>query len=138
MEKPIIISLTDISRSEVSTIDTFGGFIMLSEKLIKKYLPLTHTTYYILISLTSPLHGYGIMHKVEELSEGEVNLGPGTLYGALSKLEKDGLIKKISEEENDRRKSYILTDIGMEISNLEFERLKTLVERTKHIFASEG
>jgi DNA-binding PadR family transcriptional regulator len=115
-----------------------GGFMMLNEKLIKKYLPLTHTTYYILISLTSPLHGYGIMQKVEELSEGEVNLGPGTLYGALGKLEKDGLIKKISEEVNDRRKSYILTALGMEISRMEFKRLKALVERSEHIFASEG
>lgn len=112
--------------------------MMLNEKLIKKYLPLTHTTYYILISLTSPLHGYGIMQKVEELSEGEVNLGPGTLYGALGKLEKNGLIKKISEEENDRRKSYIITALGMEISRMEFKRLKALVERSEHIFASEG
>ena len=111
---------------------------MLNEKIIKKYLPLTHTTYYILISLTSPLHGYGIMQKVEEISEGEVNLGPGTLYGALGKLEKDGLIKKISEEENDRRKSYILTDLGMEIGRMEFKRLKALVERSEQIFASEG
>ncbi|MBS4175139.1 PadR family transcriptional regulator [Bacillus sp. FJAT-49736] len=111
---------------------------MLNEKILKKYLPLTHTTYYILISLTSPLHGYGIMQKVEELSEGEVNLGPGTLYGALSKLEKDGLIKKIAEEEKERRKSYILTELGMEIIKHEFERLKTLVKRTQHIFTSEG
>lgn len=107
---------------------------MLNEKLSKKYLPLTHTTYYILISLTTPLHGYGIMQKVEELSEGEVNLGPGTLYGALSKFEKDGLITKMSEEENERRKSYILTDIGMEIIRQEYERLKALIKRTQHIF----
>lgn len=112
--------------------------MMLSEKLIKKYLPLTHTTYYILVSLTSPLHGYGIMQKVEELSEGEVNLGPGTLYGALSKLEKDGLIKKLAEEENDRRKSYVLTDMGREISRREFERLKALVKQTEPFFTSEG
>jgi len=111
---------------------------MLNEKLMKKYLPLTHTTYYILISLTTPLHGYGIMQKVEELSKGEVNLGPGTLYGALGKLEKDGLITKVSEEENERRKSYVLTDIGLEIAKQEFLRLKALVERTQHIFKSEG
>jgi DNA-binding PadR family transcriptional regulator len=111
---------------------------MLNEKLVKKYLPLTHTTYYILISLNSPLHGYGIMQNVEELSEGEVNLGPGTLYGALSKLEKDGLITKISGKENERRKSYILTDLGTEVIKQEFERLKALVKRTQHIFLSEG
>jgi DNA-binding PadR family transcriptional regulator len=107
---------------------------MFNEKIIKKYLPLTHTTYYILISLTTPLHGYGIMQKVEELSEGEINLGPGTLYGALSKLEKDGLIKKLSEEANERRKSYLLTDLGREIIKLEFKRLKVLVARTQHFF----
>ena len=68
-----------------------------------QYLPLTHTTFYILISLTTPLHGYGIMQKVEEMSKGEVKLGPGTLYGALSKLEKQKIIAK-TQEDGERRK----------------------------------
>ncbi|WP_442598392.1 PadR family transcriptional regulator [Neobacillus sp. D3-1R] len=100
----------------------------------EKYLPLTHTTYYILISLVTPLHGYGIMQKVEEMSTGEVKLGPGTLYGALSKLEKQGLIVKTDEDE-ERRKCYVLTNIGKQVVKLEWERLNTLVEVSKNIVA---
>ena len=55
-------------------------------RTIKKYSPLTETTFYILISLLEPLHGYGIMQKVEDLSGGRIKLGPGTLYGALNNL----------------------------------------------------
>ncbi|MFD1737305.1 PadR family transcriptional regulator [Bacillus salitolerans] len=95
---------------------------------VSKYLPLTHTTYYILISLISPLHGYGIMQKVEEISGGEIKLGPGTLYGALSKLEKQGIITKIDEVDEERRKSYVLTTLGTELVKLEFLRIKKLIE----------
>lgn len=98
------------------------------KKLAVKYLPLTHTTYFILISLITPLHGYGIMQKVEEISGGKVKLGPGTLYGALSKLEKQGVIVKAKEADEERRKLYVLTDLGKEVVTLEFERIKTLVE----------
>lgn len=98
----------------------------------EKYLPLTHTTYYILISLATPLHGYGIMQKVEEMSKGEVKLGPGTLYGALSKLEKQGLTVK-TEEDEERRKCYVLTNLGKQVVKLEWERLMTLVEVSKYI-----
>ena len=64
---------------------------------IQRHLPLTEPTYYILLSLTEPLHGYAVMQKVEQLSNGAVSVGPGTLYGALSTLEKDGLIVKVAE-----------------------------------------
>ena len=77
-----------------------------------KYLPLTESTTYILMALAEPLHGYALMQKVEEMSQGTVKIGPGTLYGAFSRLEKEGLIKMIKEEE--RRKSYALTDKGRE------------------------
>ncbi|SDC69614.1 DNA-binding transcriptional regulator, PadR family [Terribacillus halophilus] len=92
-----------------------------------QYLPLTHTTFYILISLTTPLHGYGIMQKVEEMSKGEVKLGPGTLYGALSKLEKQKIIAK-TQEDGERRKCYILTELGKQVVKLEWSRLQNLVE----------
>lgn len=58
------------------------------DKTIAKYLPLTESTYYILLSLIDPLHGYGIMQKVERISEGTVSIGPGTLYGAFTTLER--------------------------------------------------
>jgi DNA-binding PadR family transcriptional regulator len=92
-----------------------------------QYIPLTHTTYYILISLITPLHGYGIMQKVEEMSHGDVKLGPGTLYGALSKMEKEQIIVKTGEDE-ERRKCYVLTDLGRQIVKLEWNRLRALVE----------
>lgn len=75
-----------------------------------KYIPLSEASYYVLVALTEPLHGYVIMQKVEAISEGTVTIGPGTLYGAFSTLEKQGLILKVKEEE--RRKSYALTDLG--------------------------
>ena len=75
-----------------------------------KYLPLSEATFYVLLVLTEPLHGYAIMQKVEDISEGNVVIGPGTLYGAFATLEKQGLISKVREEE--RRKYYQLSDKG--------------------------
>ncbi len=76
----------------------------------KKYLPLTEATAYILLALSEPLHGYGVMQKVETMSNGTVKIGPGTLYGAFTTLESDEIIQKIGEE--GRRKIYALTDKG--------------------------
>jgi DNA-binding PadR family transcriptional regulator len=90
-----------------------------------KYLPLTEATGYILLALTQPLHGYGVMQKIEQLSEGTVTVGPGTLYGAFSTLEKDGLIVKVGEEE--RRKSYTLTIKGRSILQEHFRRMAILL-----------
>lgn len=95
------------------------------EKISKKYLPLTEATYFILLSLVDTLHGYGIMQHVEEISGGKVKLGPGTLYGALGKLEKEGLIVMTLAE--DRKKSYVLTEGGKAVLFLEIERLEELV-----------
>ena len=54
-----------------------------------KYLPLSEATYYVLAALQEPLHGYALMQKVEAMSEGNVVIGPGTLYGAFSALAGD-------------------------------------------------
>lgn len=95
-------------------------------KKTEELLPLTHTTYYILMVLRQPLHGYGIMKEVEVISEGLVKLGPGTLYGALRKLEKLQLITQV--EQKDTKKSYQLTDNGRRLLFAEYERLRKLVE----------
>jgi len=92
---------------------------------ITKYLPLTESTYYILLALVEPLHGYGVMQKVEHLSEGTVKIGPGTLYGAFQALEKEELIVKVGEEE--RRKIYRLTGKGLEVLKLYINRLVIMV-----------
>ena len=90
----------------------------------RRYLPLTETTYYILLALTEPLHGYGVMQKVKELSEGEVDIGPGTLYGAFSTLRKQDLIHKVHE--GDRRKVYALTPKGKQVLQAQVRRLEMM------------
>jgi DNA-binding PadR family transcriptional regulator len=96
----------------------------MAEKGITKYLPLTEATYYILLALVEPLHGYGVMQKVDKLSDGTVNVGPGTLYGAFTNLEKEGLITMIKEE--DRRKSYALTGKGKKVLAEQVRRLEIM------------
>lgn len=91
---------------------------------ITKYLPLTESTYYIMLSLVEPLHGYGVMQKVEEISRGTVRLGPGTLYGVFTTLEKEGMIIKVKEE--DRRKSYTLTRKGKDVLTGQIGRLEIM------------
>jgi len=102
---------------------------MVADKDINKHLPLTEATCYILLALIEPLHGYGVMQKIEHLSEGTVNVGPGTLYGAFSTLEKDGLIIMVSEEE--RRKSYTLTLKGKSILQEHLRRAEILAGNSK-------
>jgi DNA-binding PadR family transcriptional regulator len=91
-----------------------------------KYLPLTESTYYIMLTLIEPLHGYGVMKKVEEISKGTVKVGPGTLYGAFTSLEKEGLIVKIKEE--NRRKSYVLTPKGKNVLMNQIKRLEIMTQ----------
>ena len=90
----------------------------------QKYLPLTESTTYILLALTKPLHGYGVMQKVREMSDGLVEIGAGTLYGALSTLQKEGLIHKVHE--GNRRKSYTLTPKGKQVLKGQIRRLEIM------------
>jgi DNA-binding PadR family transcriptional regulator len=101
------------------------------EKTVSKYLPLSEATYYIMTALVRPLHGYAVMQEVEKLSRGTVKLGPGTLYGAFTTLEKVGLIVKVKEEE--RRKSYTLTQKGKEVLLSQIKRLEIMAENGKII-----
>jgi len=134
-----IITLYDISRDDINfSRIQFGSWFYLSTSKASTYLPLTHTTFYTLLSLDKPLHGYGIMQRVEESSNGEVKLGPGTLYGALRKLEKQQLIYKVGEDEGDRRKLYQLTNLGEEVIKLEFKRLNHLVKVSKEVIKRMG
>ncbi|MES2038384.1 MAG: PadR family transcriptional regulator [Pseudomonadota bacterium] len=89
-----------------------------------KYLPLSEATFYVLLVLTESLHGYAVMQKVEDISEGNVVVGPGTLYGAFSTLEKQGLINKVREEE--RRKYYQLSDKGRLVLAEHIRRLEIM------------
>ena len=97
---------------------------MADPDLEQKYLPLTESTTYILLALTKPLHGYGVMQKVREMSDGLVEIGAGTLYGALSTLQKEGLIRKVHEA--NRRKSYTLTPKGKLVLKGQIRRLEIM------------
>jgi DNA-binding PadR family transcriptional regulator len=99
---------------------------MKKDEEIERYLPLTESTYYILVALVEPLHGYALMQKVEQISRGTVKIGPGTLYGAFQQLEKEGLIVKIGEEE--RRKIYELTLRGKNVLRAQVTRLEIMTE----------
>ncbi len=90
----------------------------------KVYVPMTETGFYILLCLQKENHGYGIVQKVKEMTGGEINLTPGTMYGSLSKMEKDGLIEFRREE--DKRRLYEITDLGREVLGLELKRIKRL------------
>jgi DNA-binding PadR family transcriptional regulator len=94
----------------------------------RSFLPLTESTYLVLASLAEPRHGYGIMQHVEEMSGGRVRMGPGTLYGVLTNLVKQKLIRRRGEEgaAGDRRKVYALTPLGERVLVLEGERLGAL------------
>ena len=90
----------------------------------KVYVPMTETAFYILLCLQNENHGYGIVQKVREITGGQVNLSPGTMYGSLSKMEKDGLIEFVREE--DKRKMYKITPLGREVLKLETARIERL------------
>lgn len=87
--------------------------------------PMTEATYYILLALMKPGHGYGMMQRIKELSGGRIEMGPGTLYGVLTRMNKEGLITLTSEE--GRRKNYAITEKGKNALHLEYRRLKQLV-----------
>ena len=92
---------------------------------------LTEGVYYILLSLTAPLHGYGIMQRTEQLSGGRVRLAAGTLYGALSQLTERGWIEVYSQQTTSRKKKeYVITPQGREAFAKEVERLEEMLRNS--------
>ncbi|MBB6624832.1 helix-turn-helix transcriptional regulator [Clostridium gasigenes] len=92
-------------------------------------IAITESTYYIMLAVLRPNHGYGIIQKVDELTKGRVKLGPGTLYGAINTLVSKRWIKLYSEETDSRKKKeYLITDLGRQILSNEIRRLKELVK----------
>ena len=97
-------------------------------------LPLTPTVYHILVSLADGArHGYAVAHEVEELTDGRLVMGPGTLYGSLRRMEASGLIEETENpgEEGvhaERRRYYAMTPLGREALALESRRLRRAVD----------
>ena len=101
-------------------------------------LALTESTYYILLSLYHPQHGYGIMQQTEQLSGGRVHLAAGTLYGALTSLCEKGWIRPLPAESGSRKKEYQLTAEGVQVLKHELARLQQLVANGESILKEEA
>lgn len=104
---------------------------MTEDMAVQKYLPLSEATYYIMLMLVEPRHGYSVMQEVEALTEGKIQIGPGTLYGAFSTLEKDGMIDMVRKE--DRRKVYALTALGQRVLRGQITRLGLMIRSAKQV-----
>ncbi len=98
---------------------------------------LTEVTFFVLLSVYRPKHGYAIMHFIEEKTNGRLVLGAGTLYGALSSLEEKGWIIPCGNDSG-RKKEYIITDAGKEICNKEILRLKELIKIAEDIMEEKN
>ena len=96
----------------------------MNQHIKRVYIPMTESAFLILLCLQKPNHGYGIVQKVEKLTEGAVRLTPGTMYGSLSKMEKDGVIRFVQEQE--KRKIYQITELGQTVLQLECKRIERL------------
>ena len=101
----------------------------MDSKIKRIYVPMTESGFYILFCLQNPQHGYGISQQVKRMTGGEVTISAGTMYGTLSKMEKDGLIRFFREE--DKRKLYQITDLGREVLSIEIRRIERLYRNSK-------
>lgn len=101
----------------------------MDERIRRVYVPMTETGFYILFCLQDEMHGYSITQHVKKMTNNEVVISPGTMYGSLSKMEKDGLIEFVREEE--KRKFYRITNLGREVLATELRRIERLYKNSK-------
>lgn len=92
---------------------------------LERHLPLSEAGFYIMALLAEPRHGYAVMQETTTLTGGQVSIGPGTLYGALTTLEREKLIEFVAETQ--RRKSYCLTARGRAVLARQLARLHLMV-----------
>ena len=102
-----------------------------------KNLPLTETVYYVLLAVKEPAHGYVIMQKVEELSDGQVRLAAGTLYGAIENLLNKGLITSVPSDDS-RRKVYTISEKGEQVLRADYQRMTHMINITDTIISEGG
>lgn len=101
----------------------------MDDRIKRIYVPMTESGFYILYCLQEPQHGYGISQQVKRMTGGAVTISAGTMYGTLSKMETDGLIRFCREEE--KRKLYQVTKLGREILDTEIKRIERLYKNSK-------
>lgn len=110
----------------------------MTNKEIAKYSPLTEATYYILISLVEPIHGYGIIKQVEDMSDGRIRLAAGTLYGAINTLEKNKFIEPMGvDPNNSRRKLYKMTEKGRLLALYELKRIREMLDAGEQLLGGQ-
>lgn len=105
------------------------GGIPVDGRIRRIYAPMTESGFYILFCLRQPQHGYGISQHVRQMTGGELVISAGTMYGTLSKMERDGLIA--FEREEEKRKLYRITKLGEEILEFELKRIERLYKNSK-------
>ena len=101
----------------------------MDSKIKRIYVPMTESGFYILFCLRQPQHGYGIGQQVKQMTGGALVISAGTMYGTLSKMEQDGLIAFVREEE--KRKLYQITPLGTEVLELELVRIQRLYQNSR-------
>ena len=101
----------------------------MEDRIKRIYVPMTESGFYILYCLQTPQHGYGISQQVKKMTGGAVTISAGTMYGTLSKMETDGLIRFCREE--DKRKLYQVTELGREILETEIRRIERLYKNSR-------
>ena len=107
----------------------------MQDRIKRIYVPMTETGFYILFCLQNEMHGYNIGQRVRQMTGGDVTISPGTMYGTLSKMEKDGLIRFIREEE--KRKLYRITELGREVLDIELQRIERLYKNSRGEYKDE-
>lgn len=108
----------------------------ISRQILKKYIPMTETTYYTLLAVISARHGYAIMQFVSELTNERIKLGTGTLYTMVGRLTTDGLI--VIVENNSGKKTYQIAELGMKLLIMETKRLQAQLENGTNMLGGEN
>ena len=122
--------LTTITVSDIIITVTVMGGVAMRDNM--KGGALTEVTFYILLSLYQPKHGYAVMQFIEDKTKGRLSLGAGTLYGALNSLQNKGWIEPCGESEG-RKKEYKITACGKQVAENELHRLKELLQVASEI-----
>lgn len=103
------------------------------KKNVYRFSPLTEASFYILLSLTNQKHGYGVIKEVEQMTEERLILAPGTLYGVLTTFTKNGLIEIVKEEKFKKKKTYVITQSGLDLLKYEIDRLTEMTRNAEEV-----
>jgi len=129
--------LTWVTFSDiVITVNVIGEVKVLRDNI--KGGALTETTFLILLATCVPIHGYGIMQFIETETKGRVTLGAGTLYGAITTLQKKGWIEPVGNDNKDVKKDYIITTLGKQIAADEQKRIASVLHLAERVLGGIG